>query len=104
MEEKKDLQSCELSDETLDAASGGTDAQTAELMQLTGLDEDHLFDALSEGGVGFMMLASGNNLGNVYFDRNGGGAISHEELVARLNQYIMQYKLTHPFDRNGPFK
>ncbi len=100
MEEKKDFLASELSDEQLDATSGGTQMEIDELVRLTGLDEDHLFDALQKVGINFMMLTSGQSTKNIYIDRDvEGGAVSHQEVVQRLNIY----KLTHPSIGN-PFK
>ena len=100
MEEKKDLFAAELSDEELDAASGGTKEELDELLRLTGVDEDHLFEALQKVGVDGYIIGDSYWFNNIYTDREAPeGRISHQELVQRINVY----KATHPFVKN-PFK
>jgi hypothetical protein len=93
MEEKKNVSEFELKDEQLDAASGGTAAEIAELKQLLGVDDDKLFDALKKVGVDGYMMGDSNSFKNIYYDNEvKGGQITHEELVKRINIY----KKTHP--------
>lgn len=93
MEEKKNVSEFELKDEQLDAASGGTAEEIAELKQLLGVDDDKLFDALKKVGVDGYMMGDSYWFKNMYFDKEvEGGQITHEELVKR----IKLYKMTHP--------
>ena len=93
MEEKKNVSEFELKDEQLDAASGGTAEEIAELKQLLGVDDDKLFDALKKVGVDGYMMGDSYSFKNMYYDNEvEGGQITHEELVKRINLY----KKTHP--------
>ena len=95
MGELKDVRpGCELSDEELEAASGGTQEEIDELKALLGTDDDGLGEALKKVGIDGYMLGNSYWFNNLYFDSSRPGeTITHAEVKAR----IAIYKSMHPF-------
>lgn len=72
-----------LSDDMMDAVSGGTATETDELTALLGVDKYSLNETLKAYGVTGTALFSANNKENTYVLADG-STISHTQLIERI--------------------
>ena len=80
-----DLTNNMLSDDMLEAVSGGTATETDELTALLGVDKYSLSEALKAYGVTGTALFSANNYANSYVLADG-TVLSHAELIKRIKE------------------